>query len=565
MQFQKTQLALALSALLVSASFSGAANAATGYEVTELEPVTGALSFSVTSMNNSGNYTGIGYNLADILIRTELLDPENFEGIEDFNELSASEYMQLRNYLLSTNGSLADSTAQKLSSLRGVVFQGMNMSLNEDLDTIEPATGLLSQSNDVLLHDINEQNQVVGEHRAPFIQQEGVNGAGEPVQYFVRDRYPHGLWSNGVDHVELPAEPGLTYGGLSRAYAINDHNQVVGYAAVADNDRIVAAYEKCSDPESETAHLPLKVCMHTAWFSERFAQVITAPLYTEQAYTWTLDATGTVVSQTTLGAAPTLLDEQEDVAEEDRLTGVVRSEAVDINNQGVAVGFTSLRNEFFVLSYATVFKDGEALWVLPRDTEGFTQSRATHINDNGYIVGDALIRNFQFNRKRLFVAHVDGREPVFPDGHFSHSAWEARDLNNLNQVVGRAERDRTLVQNRPTSAFLYDIETDTLTDLNSQLACNSGYHLFDAVSINEHGDIVALANKEVTREIDGRSYTTHAVQPVLLRASDTVEACGDNTGNQERKGAALSPMQFAMAATLSVFAVFSRRRRKAKK
>src|SRR5690554_4203114 len=137
MQFQKTQLAVALSALLVSASVSGAAAAATGYEVTELEPVNGALSFTVTSMNNSGNYTGVGYNLADIKIRTNFLDPEAFENIDDLNNLSALEYLRVRNYLLSTNGSLASSLAQKISSLRGFLFDGVNTPLNDALDQIE--------------------------------------------------------------------------------------------------------------------------------------------------------------------------------------------------------------------------------------------------------------------------------------------------------------------------------------------------------------------------------------------------------------------------------------------
>lgn len=566
MQFQKSPLALALSAsLFIHAGFSGTAEATQGYEVTALDTVPGAISATVTGFNNNGHYTGVAYNLADILIRTELLDPEDFKGVDDLNNLSAADYTFVRNKLQDLTGLLPSSEAQKISSLRGFIFNGQYTLLTEALDEIEPTTGLLSQSNDVFLNDMNELGAVVGESRAPFLQEDGFNDNGEATIYFVNNRYPLALWSDGVQHSELPAEPGLTYGGLSRAHALNDNNMVVGFAAVADEKRIVDSYENCINPESVAAHLPTGACMYTPWLSSRFGEFAMSPLYKEEAYLWELNANGQVLSQQSLGVAPTLLDEQENVDEEEKIEGVVRSEALDINNQGIAVGFTSARTSVFLINYATVFKDGEAVWALPENTEGLTQSRATQINDNGYIVGYASKSSFRYPRKRLFVSHIDGREPFFPSGFFSHSAWVANDINNQNQIVGHAERDRTHVQNRATSAFMYDIDADKLVDLNSTLSCNSGYYLFEAVSINDSGDIIALANQEVTREINGRTFTTNAVQPVLLRPSDSVEACGDNLSSQERKGAAISPIQIGIAATLAVFGIFGRRRLKVKK
>lgn len=563
MRLQKKYLAIAISALFVSSAMASAAHAQ-GYEVVELGHVPGALSATVNDMNDQGHLVGIGYNIVDIPLRVDLLNPDDFESIDDLNNLSAAEYITVRNTLFGRGGSLNSPTVQKVTQFSGLWYNGAMTTLNNSLDVIEPVTGLLTRSNDVILHGINNSNQAVGEFRAPFLQVNGSDENNAPAIYFVRDRMPQALWTNGVDHVELAGESGLTYSGISRAYAINDNNQVVGFAAIEDTPRVVTAYANCQNPESTSAHLPLDACMYGVWASAEYEAAIRSPLYLETAYMWELDATGNVIAQRSLGMAPTALDDNEGKEDKDKIEGTVRSEALDVNDAGIAVGFTAF-NGPFALNYATIYNQGKAEWIIPNTKQGYAQSKATQINNNGFITGFTYQVNLQYPRERLFIAHTDGREVTFPSGFFTDSNWRPRAMNNLNQVVGRAERDRTQVEQRRTVAFMYDIDKDITVDLNSLMGCNSGYDLFDAVSINDNGDIIALANMEETRVIDGREYTALNVRPVLVRASSNVEACGDPSDKQERKAAAISPIQLAITFVLGGMFYITRRRRKTQK
>ncbi len=67
------------------------------------------------------------------------------------------------------------------------------------------------------------------------------------------------------------------------------------------------------------------------------------------------------------------------------------------------------------------------------------------------------------------------------------------DINNNNIVVGRSEFEATTDGVRETRAFMYDIETDTLTNLNTLIGCDSPYTLVDAVAINDDNEIVVNA------------------------------------------------------------------------
>src|SRR5690554_6725019 len=237
MRLQKKYLTIAISALFVSSAMPG-------------------MSATANDMNEQGNFVGVGYNIVDLPIRTELLNPDDFESIDDLNNLNATEYLLVRNSLLARGGKLNQPEVQKITQYTGLWYNGVLTSINDSLDVIEPATGLLSRSNDAPLYGINNNNEVVGELRAPFVQVNGTDAEGAPTIYFVRDRFPQALWSNGVDHVELSGEDGLTYGGTSRAYAISDNNYVVGFASVEDTERVVSAYATCNEPESTSAHLP---------------------------------------------------------------------------------------------------------------------------------------------------------------------------------------------------------------------------------------------------------------------------------------------------------------------
>lgn len=533
-----------------------------GYEVVEIDTFPYALSSTIKSLNNLGNMVGTAYDIADLPIDLDLINKNLFPGVQDWDQLTGIDYLQLYSYLNSFD-TLPLTHVQKVTRFDGMWYQGGLTSLTQALDEVDPETGRLSRSNNLNLNQISDANAAVGQYNFPFMRQSGFDQQGQPLVYFSSESYPRAVWTDGTQVTFLTGEPGLSYGGLSNAKALNDHHQVVGYASVEDSEIVKKRIIACEDTESVIAHLPFGACMYELWAAYEYQDNSALRLYQEEAYLWELNAQGEVISQRRLGMATTPLDEYEpDEENPDTTLRVSRSEANDINNEGIAVGTTHYQEGSFALYYATLFQDGKAKLLFEEGDSGWARSVAHRINDQGYIVGHSLYAPVRIGRERLFIAHVDGREIIQPRGFYQDSSWVPRDLNNNNQVVGRAEKERSMEQTRRTVGFLYDIEQDIIVDLNAAVSCHSDYYIFDATSINDQGEIIALAQKKQEKEVDGKVFPLTSVISVLLKPQDGVLQCDDPALVQKRKKASLSWLDGVMLFMLTLgYRFFTRRRR----
>lgn len=190
----------------------------------------------------------------------------------------------------------------------------------------------------------------------------------------------------------------ITY--RSAAYGVNDNNLAVGFATYTDSDRTT-----CVDSDPFTGR-----CTQNGILRAQHAAI-----FTEQ------------------GAKPLINQLEWD-----------SSNAIDINNQNVVVGFaakvinSTRRNKMFLYDHAT--------------------QQARHIT-----------------------------------GFFASSSTLPRAINDLGQVVGQAEVIIGGTLTRRSHAFLYDSATDNFRDLNNLIGCDLPYNLVDAAAINSQGDILATA------------------------------------------------------------------------
>ena len=530
MQFKKKYAALCVSTLL--ALPTAVTHAANSYSIVELGTIETSFSSNGYSLNNAGQVSGIGYDVLNLPIRTDVLDLDDplLSVIEDFDNLSPNEYLYLRNYLNRPSGPLNQPTFQKLRIADGFIYDDGFFSLSEAFDVVEPVTGTLSFSNSVYPVDINNNGHVVGDTIGPFLQASGTNSEGEATEYFSPEHLLAGFWSDGQNIRVLQSNEDVVFGGTSKARSMNDNGLVVGFAAVSNREVIENSFRGCTNEEIENedgetvpnADIPLGACLYRVWAAAEYNASLRLPLYNEEAYVWELDSAGNVLSQRALGVA---FEPPESASEE----SYVRSEAIDVNNNGDIVGFTNFGDGNLFFNFATIFTEAGAQQILGGEVEGATQSQARAVNDEGVIVGFALRRTSTSVRNRLFIADVTDANRTenadFPRGFFEDSAWTPNDINNLNQVVGNAEREETQVTERRKVGFIYDIATDQITDLNDLIPCDSGYRIIDAVDINDNGEILVNALTTNETEVNGRTFSGSSQQMLLLTPSEENVAC----------------------------------------
>ncbi|MCC5855071.1 MAG: DUF3466 family protein [Idiomarina sp.] len=546
-----------------------------GYEVVEIGTPSNSYNSSPRALNDSGHVLGIAWNLLGLNIRGEFIDQQQFPTIEDFDNLTDRQYFAVRNYLQSGSGIVSSPRFQKLTRDLGYFYDGDFLSLNNLYDVVDPETGELTDSVNVRPLGMNNFGHLVGDVGLPYYRLEAENSAGDLVSYFTRDTFPQGFWTDGLTSLTLSSnEPELIQGGASRAYGVNDNGYVVGFASIDNRQALLNAYEVCTtserendDGEIEEIFLePVPVCLWRAWWALDGGSEFRSPMFIERAYLWEIDPSGDVISQRELGTA---IEPREPPEGEDELPvgDWDRSVARAVNSDGVAVGVSEEFASGFARRFATLFRDGEALRIVPEDESGATNSDAFAINDNGIVVGIARRSTSQTLRDRMFVADTNADDPsqfevTFPRGFFGDSSWRPRAINNQNQVVGRAEP--AAVQARRTTGFLYDINTDTITDLNTLVACDAGINIVDAHGINELGEIVVTAVRSAERVIDGDSESYNAVFTYLLRPSADAAVCPSDSSSVSRKGASMNlGFMGGLLAFVGAFAVITRRRRKA--
>jgi probable HAF family extracellular repeat protein len=131
-------------------------------------------------------------------------------------------------------------------------------------------------------------------------------------------------------------------------------------------------------------------------------------------------------------------------------------------------------------------------------TLGGNESEATSINDAGQIVGFAQTVN---QTKHAAVWATGGTQ--------------ARDLGTLGGAESRAIsvlKNRVLGTSQTATgawhAFVYDLDTSTMTDLNDKLPANSGWVLAEARATNAAGTIVGTGT---LNNAEGQAFILSAI------------------------------------------------------
>jgi len=264
-----------------------------------------------------------------------------------------------------------------------------------------------------------------------------------------------------------------------------------------------------------------------------------------------------------------------------------------VNKYGVAVGYSHGWGRENVTepvvgevinNYAVVYKKGdEGEWVTTSIADNHStdfDSRAYDINDNGIAVGHVTRAvNGKIATKFYYVDtnNVEEMESVFPTDFFTTSSSTARAINNDGMIVGEGQVEtHTERQSNPrrTAAFIYNINTEIFTNLNTLIlskitddeTCALVYNIIEARDINDDGTISASAVTKVPRldakgepllDSDGVVRTEDAVVAVrLIETDEQPTLCKPVDIKTKRQGAS-----FSIGSLLFIFALLGMRRR----
>lgn len=410
----------------------------------------------------------------------------------------------------------------------------------------------LTRSTQDYLSGITSNGWLYGTGSAPSLPYTYTNDSNDILTFWLSDFSLKGFVSldngNTIKAVESPFN---LYGGVSAVLdmAEVDGNQVaVGYASISYNATILNGIES-------TDTSGCKSSANNAIVQAACIESVRASLYNLGAFKWTFDNNGNVIDNEILGT----LVENKHV--DDARNHV--SHALAINSSGVAVGFSTgfvdieETNPVIaepVSTYAVLYKDGGVIDITADRTKMFA-SRATDINEDGiaagyvteYVNGSARTSAFYLD------TNADEMTMQFPEKFFVGSSSTVSAINDNGFIVGEAEVERhadTSVARR-RNAFLYDTNTETLTNLNDFLECNSGYEIIEAKDINNLNEITATAlvktpvkdaKGEDELDADGNIQYEDTVRAVKLTPiAGEIENCDAEEGNLiERQGASFS-------------------------
>lgn len=560
-----------LLALFGAASVANSAHAAS-YEVQVLPLSDVSQRHFGTSIDNTGLSLVTARDLFNQPIDLSLLniddapltDPDA-AAAGNFNDF---DYTLVIDQLLQARASLGtiqpDARFQKLASDIGYKTDGTDVTYVNGFDSEMEGTDGFTFSSNVRLTDSALGTHVIGNMAGPFSRVDYVNENDE-AQFFVVNEFLNRAFVQVGDNVTPLIPDNVDGGGFSEAYQINENLQVAGVSSVASSEAFREILNLCLDDE-ERGDIPVEVCEYVRFNQADTVSTYIAGLgladidYETKATLWQLDADGNVISTQ-------LFD---NLYVPDEFVDSNHSRGLDVNNSGAMVGFSSVlvQEGRDPLPVATIFENG--ITTRLTDDEEFLPSFATHINENNYIIGYVgRFINSAF-RNKLFTFNRNTSELNIVQGFFVGSAAVPRALNNNNIVVGDAESDASISSaQRPRVGFMYDIEDDTFTDLNTLLPCDSPYKIVSAVDINDNNEIIADAFTTVPRknargvvitDESGEALTLDTVVSVKLSPTgNTPSDCAeDDRVSRERQGASLSMWLAVPLILLSFYRRFKR-------
>ena len=214
--------------------------------------------------------------------------------------------------------------------------------------------------------------------------------------------------------------------------------------------------------------------------------------------------------------------------------GGAGSGAIGLNDAGQVVGQASgppgQAPHAFVWSRSEGMRDLGSL-----DGDPGSTSAAWGINDAGQIVGNSYSR-FLGSTHATYFSQSAGNIDL---GTLGGSLSTANAVNNAGQVVGCSSISGM------NHAFVTDLATMHMVDLNTQIPSGSGWLLFDATALNDAGQIAG--DGDINGEIHAYLLTpddspwTALVPVACVRAQPVAPPVNMPVGNNERLDLALSP------------------------
>lgn len=474
-------------------------------------------------------------------------DDVTLEDIEAGN-LNAQAVAFLRNYLA---GGWLNRDMQKVGDRTSFISNASGYSEVTMFDEVQDGFGGKTRSTTDIPYAINDNGVIVGAgtdvYRFTQYSPAPTDDIPEPEDLtFWRNTFVdrQGVVINGSQKVVVPSEF-IGFGGSTVLNDISNNNYVVGYAAVqVSRDASLGIDGLCPDEEDTDRMLQCAWQVRNNMLSQSSSQAF----FRYRAYRWKFDENFEIVETKNLGL----------MFESDNTESISYfSAATGVNEQGymsgVSHGYRNHPDNSGGIRTMATFHDGESYKAII-DQDTYFSSRATDINDNNIVVGYAARPVNSTSTNQIFYYDHNTGETVYPEGFFDSSVSEPAAINNLDQIVGTAQVQTDLIQNRRSAGFIYDINAQTMTNLNDLTACNSPYRVVEAKDINDDGVIVGTAllsvNKKDALGEDLLDDSGNPIEEQVARAiklipvaGGSIDDCTDdgNSGqgpvSYERKGA----------------------------
>ena len=594
----KNFIALSISTAF-SVSFVTNVNAATYQIVEKIETDTLRYTYA-QSQNNNGAMAASGNSIYNFPIKFEYLDDEDFDSIEIYTSFRHVSVHSLEDIEDSDALRAGIPTANDLSwvirwlqdtNISGARGVGRNIEYQKIGDSIALTNinGVTKEYNlfDVAFEDsdeltrstidivsgITESGISYGTATAPYLPSETyVDPNDNEHTFWLREHGQRGFYSydNGAQiHAIIPFET-QNGGGISSIEDVNESGVAVGFSSFKLSEEFIDIIEDESGGCADTGIVPARLTLDACYAEAQLSPTFTA--YDSVAFKATLSPDGSpVIEQLGLLVTPHPDDERS-----------YSSYALAINNAGIAVGYadgyldeaviTPAVNERSFYQYAVVYKNGDVI-DLSGDHSNKGTSIAFDINDAGIAVGhitnDRNIRKFFYVDTNLPKEEIN---MINPNDFFTGSDSSAKAINNNGLIVGEGEietHNESSQNPRRTAAFVYNINNDTLTNLNKAIPCalRLSYSIIEARDINDAGIISATATVKVDRRDskgnillnpDGSPLTEDVVKAITLEPiPDNGEVCSaEEESKVIRQGASVS-----VSTLLTVLALFGLRRK----
>lgn len=503
--------------------------------------------------------------------------------IEDFDSLkngnpTANDLSWTKIYLQNANESVENYLYQIVADSAALINYGDNSISTEicAFDTSfetpdERCEGELTRSTQTAIDGFTNTGITFGSGTAPYQPIDGPVINGEIQTHWVREHGQRGFYSVdfGATIQEITPIETRYGGGISAVFDINDNGTAVGFTSYKVSEyyeELVLDEESggCSDPET-LALIPYEVCVQNQQ----------SAMYYIQGFKKSLSDPDSELEPLGL-----LIEPHEDD------TRAFTSRALAINNDGVAVGYAHgwnsntvtepASNEPMTGSYAVMFKDGEVFDFNQTHYSfgAYTEfSRANDINNNGIAVGYTYTLNPTV-QKFFYVdtsVHESEMEMVIPEGFFSSSVSSANAINSSGVIVGEAQiesHNDSSSNPRRTVGFMYDSSSNSpeTIDLNTLLSCEAaedmsiikGNHINDSGQISATAVVKSIAYDALGNKIvdeSGNPVFVDVVRAVLLDPIEggEVESCGYTEDKVVRQGASLGQLIILSLFTLLVY------------